>query len=234
MSFNASITILAADNERSRAFYRRLLSSAAGELPEDVPPSSNAVAESGVGGGVNMSGPFELRWGSYSPTARETRQSQIAPSDRLRLMVLVNSMSRSVETALAGGGVLRAFLHKESCHGTAHVLIQDPDNVLLELMVAPQEVFDTHEQARIAAVGIASNDFDATVEGLRRDQAFKTCDDRFMQSQLIWPDRPKLHKVQTLERNSVYVVVSQSLSALPPLLLTANTALTFSDKKSNE
>lgn len=130
-----------------------------------------------------------------------------------RMIIAVRSLEQASASAVAAGGSVVALLcHDETDH-VKHALVKDPDGILLELVEAP-ELVPGERPARIVGLGITSQDLSTSVEDMCDGFGFTPCEDKF-HHRLFWDESGALERMQTLQLDDMYLVVSQYRAARP-------------------
>jgi len=127
-----------------------------------------------------------------------------------RLIIAVKSLAESQRLVTAAGGTA---IPQESGEATGRTLFKDPDNILLELVEAPERVPGSRP-ACIVGLGLTTRDLAASVEGMCDGFGFSPCDDLF-QHDSLWQENGQLEKSQTLQLDDMFLVISQYCDSRP-------------------
>jgi catechol 2,3-dioxygenase-like lactoylglutathione lyase family enzyme len=130
-----------------------------------------------------------------------------------RIIVAVRSLEQTSAAAVAAGGTVVALLCSEQADHTSHTLVKDPDGILLELVEAP-ELVPGERPAKIVGLGITSLDLATSVEDMCEGFGFTPCEDKF-HNRLFWDEDGALERMQTLQLDDMYLVVSQYRGSRP-------------------
>ena len=150
----------------------------------------------------------------------ENPQSRPLPKDHSisdegynRVIIAVKSLQETVDKAVVEGAIVSVLLYGDNADGPAHALIRDFDGILLELVEAP-ELVPGERPARIIGLGITSGDLATTVEDMCDGFGFTPCEDTFHHRH-FWPEDGRLQRLQTLQLDDMYLVVSQYSDSRP-------------------
>ena len=130
-----------------------------------------------------------------------------------RMIVAVKSLEQTSAAAVAAGGSMVALLCNGETGHARHTLVKDPDGILLELVEAP-ELVPGERPARIVGLGITSMDLSTSVEDMCEGFGFTPCEDKF-HHRLFWDQSGALVRMQTLQMEDMYLVVSQYRGTRP-------------------
>jgi catechol 2,3-dioxygenase-like lactoylglutathione lyase family enzyme len=130
-----------------------------------------------------------------------------------RMIIAVKSLQQTIDKAVAAGATVAALLCGDSPDDPTHALIRDFDGIFLELVEAP-DLVPGERPARIIGLGITSSDLATTVEDMRDGFGFTPCEDKF-QHRRFWQEQGRLQRLQTLQLDDMYLVVSQYRDSRP-------------------
>ena len=130
-----------------------------------------------------------------------------------RVIIAVKSLDESISLAVDQGARVVALLPGDNGDQPTHAQIRDIDEILLELVEAP-DLVPGERPARIIGLGITSRDLTTTIEDMCEGYGFTPCEDKF-QSRDYWQEGDRLARFQMLHLDAMYLVVSQYRDSRP-------------------
>ena len=130
-----------------------------------------------------------------------------------RVIIAVKSLDESISLAVDQGARVVALLPGDNGDQPTHAQIRDIDEILLELVEAP-DLVPGERPARIIGLGITSRDLTTTVEDMCEGYGFTPCQDKF-QNRDYWQEGDRLARFQMLHLDDMYLVVSQYRDSRP-------------------
>jgi catechol 2,3-dioxygenase-like lactoylglutathione lyase family enzyme len=217
----AQIALATSDRARSTAFYRDvfqlryIFETAEFRGPEvDKVQGMERVASS-TAWLMDNRDVFQLELFEFeNPQSRPLPEDQhISDEGYNRVIIAVRSLQSTVDAAVACGA---RMLHLPEGAGTTrepHMLLEDPDGILLELVEASALV-PANRSAQIVGLGLTTLDLATSVEDFCDGFGLEPCEDRF-DHVALWNENGRLEHTQTLRLEDMYLVLSQYRDGRP-------------------